>query len=65
VTLDEALNHVEERVIYQRHGDFADGPEYGVIHAVGERWVYVQYDGDLGTKATDPAHLTLAAEMPL
>ena len=48
---------------YQRSGDFAGGPERGVIKAVGTRFVFVRYDGDLHAKATDPADLTLTGAL--
>jgi hypothetical protein len=60
VTLDEAREHLEEDVVYERAGDFAGGPDRGVIKAVGTRSVFVCYDGDLSAKATNPADLTLA-----
>jgi hypothetical protein len=57
VTLDEAREHIGQSVAYRAAGALA---EEGVITSVGNVAVFVRYDGDLHSKATDPADLTLA-----
>lgn len=57
MTLDEARDHVGDRVLYRAHGDLA---EEGVITGVGGL-VHVRYDGDQHAKATYPGDLELVA----
>ncbi len=59
MTLDEALECIGETVTYRPAGQLA---EHGVITSVGNRLVFVRYAGDLHSKATDPADLTLPAD---
>lgn len=58
MTLDEARVHVGHGVVYQYPGR---PPEDGTITGVGGWWVFVRYRGDVGSKATDPASLSLLA----
>jgi hypothetical protein len=58
MTLDEAREHAGEAVAYRAAGALA---EDGVITSVGNVAVFVRYAGDLNSKATDPADLTLIA----
>lgn len=58
LNIDEARLHIGERVRY--HGGYGD--EVGMITSVGPGWngyVFVQYDGDLSSKATRPSDLSL------
>ena len=58
MTLDEAEQHLGEGVVYRP----AHGPaEDGTIVGTSDRFVFVQYVGDRGAKATDPGDLTLLA----
>lgn len=57
MTLDEAREHIGRRVAYTAAGELT---EDGVITSVGNVAVFVRYDGDRHSKATDPADLTLA-----
>lgn len=55
--IDEARKAVGKRVVYTAgHG----AQEYGEVTSVREPWVFVRYDGDLGSKATSPKMLALA-----
>lgn len=58
MTLQEAREHIGHGVVYR---PFADSMEKGVITSVGDRWVFVRYDGWGGSKATDAAALSLLA----
>jgi hypothetical protein len=58
MTLDEARAHIGEAVAYRVAGELA---EDGVITSVGNVAVFVRYEGDRHSKATDPADLTLIA----
>jgi hypothetical protein len=63
MTIDEArsllsLPEDERRVRYSRDGWF---PGEGVVTSVSERFAFVRYEGDVHSKATDPADLTLLA----
>lgn len=58
ITLAEAAARVGDGVVYQPgHG----APEDGVITRVSDRWVFVRYAGDVGSKATRPEDLTFLA----
>ena len=59
MTLDEARENLRGRVSYRVAGQFA---EDGEITSVGERCVFVLYDGDRYPTATDPANLTLVTD---
>jgi hypothetical protein len=59
MTLDEARNHIDDGVVYKPAGG---KPETGVITAVSSVYVFVQYAGERGTKATYPEDLTLLAQ---
>lgn len=49
MTLEEAREHVGDKVVYQPgHGRC----EEGVITSVTERYVFVRYGSDVGSKAT-------------
>jgi hypothetical protein len=60
MTLDEARDHIGDRVTYRAGGDLA---EDGVITGVGGL-VFVLYDGGWQPQATYPGDLTLAGEPP-
>jgi hypothetical protein len=53
VTLDAARTRVGDTVLYQRPGV----SERGVVTSVGQRYVFVRYAGDTGSKATRPEDL--------
>jgi hypothetical protein len=60
VTLTEARQHIGESVIYnERTWDDRGKTDAGVITSVGNRFVFVRYGDDTGSKATDPAMLWL------
>lgn len=51
MTLDEARRNIGRGVVYRP----AHGPaEDGVITRVNDRYVFVRYGADRGSKATDP-----------
>lgn len=55
--IDEARKAVGKRVVYTTdHGT----QEFGEVTSIREPWVFVRYDGDLGSKATRPRMLELA-----
>lgn len=56
MTLEEARQHIGDGVVYRPPAGFA--AEQGIITSVSKRWVFVRY-GLSGSKATDPAQLTL------
>ena len=63
ITLGEARGRIGDGVVYHPDGGNAIGSaEDGVITGVGERFVYVRYAGDVGSKATDPAALTFLGQ---
>jgi hypothetical protein len=59
MTLDEARESIGAMVRYQPNGLFPQNAEIGLIRSVNAQYVFVQYEGDYGSKATDPADLTL------
>ena len=75
MTLDEAAVHVGDKVIYRAaHSPVGAGrprlmpeetlrpvAEEGVITSVGDRFVFVRYGSDHGSKATSAEMLTLLA----
>lgn len=64
MTLAEAGQHIGARVMYQQGaGQPWHEEDFGVIDSVGDYYVYVQYDGETGTKATLPQHLQLQEPM--
>lgn len=55
LTLAQARNCIDRPVTYHPgHGD----DEHGHITSVGDRYVFVRYQGDQHSKATDPAMLS-------
>lgn len=58
MTLDEAREHVGHAVAYNPAGG---EPEHGTITAASTVYVFVQYPGERGTRATYPGDLTLIA----
>jgi hypothetical protein len=58
MTLDEARDHIGEAVAYHPAGS---EPEHGTIAAASTVYVFVQYPGERGTRATYPEDLTLIA----
>jgi hypothetical protein len=59
MTLDEARASIGAKVLYRTAYGRTDD---GVISSVNDRWVLVRYGADTGSKATDPAALSLLAE---
>ena len=59
MTLDEAREHIGDGVVYRPNGGQYPTAEDGTITSVNERWVFVRYAGDSGSKATAPADLSL------
>lgn len=74
MTLEEAAEHVGQKVIYHgvhspagagrprlRPDEPRTGPvaEEGVITSAGEQYVFVRYGSDVGSKATHPEMLEL------
>lgn len=58
MTLEQARAHIGAKVVYRTaYGRI----EEGVITSTGQRWVFVRYGADTGSKATDPAALSLLA----
>lgn len=57
MTLGEARDAIGARVIYTHSNGLEDR---GFIIRVGERYAFVLYDGDRGSKATDPTDLRFA-----
>ena len=57
MTLDEARAGIGRLVIY---GQWQ--PDEGVITSVNDRFVFVQYRGDLGSKATEPGSLRFSID---
>ncbi len=55
---DEAREHIGEAVAYHPAGS---EPEHGTIAAASTVYVFVQYPGERGTRATYPEDLTLIA----
>lgn len=65
MTLDEARAHIGDAVIYHPYAPELDPAEEGVITSVNDRYVFVRYGGDKGSKATAAERLTLlAASLP-
>jgi len=58
MTLEEARQNIGAGVVYCPDGA---AREDGTIVAVSSAYVFVQYVGDRGSKATAPEHLTLLA----
>lgn len=56
MTLDQARAEIGRGVVYHSSHDTH---EHGRIRSVGDRFVFVVYDGDHHAKATDPGMLTL------
>lgn len=56
MTIDEALAHEGEAVVYRAGTDLA---EDGVITSVGVNYIMVRYAGDEHAKVTYPRDLTL------
>ena len=64
MTIDEARGHIGRAVAYRPAGNPDAEAEHGVIATVGHRWVFVRYAAPSGAaQATDPADLTLLAEV--
>jgi hypothetical protein len=61
MTLEEARAHTGRAVIYHPYAPDLDPVEEGVITSVNDRYVFVRYGSDKGSKATAPELLTLAA----
>ena len=60
MTLTEARQHIDEGVIYwERTWDDHSVVDAGVITSVGQRFAFVRYGDDTGSRATDPAMLWL------
>lgn len=61
MTIEQARENIGRNVTYERYyGDLmVSGPEFGVITSVNDRYVFVRYGAQVGSKATDPADLTL------
>jgi hypothetical protein len=57
MSLDEARWHTGWPVIYRSHPGAM--PEVGKIKSVNDFYVFVQYAGDTGAKATRPEDLEL------
>jgi len=57
MTLDDARKNIGERVMY--FPSPASGGEAGTITSVNDKYVFVLFAGDQGSKACDPATLTL------
>lgn len=60
MTLDEAREGMEAgrlRVVYAPPDEWDKQPEDGTIVRVGERYVFVRYDGSPTPKATHPDNL--------
>jgi hypothetical protein len=62
VTLKEARDHIGAGVIY--HPGRADA-EDGVITSVNDHYVFVRYGSGGTSAATEPAALTLAADVTI
>lgn len=58
MTLDEARDAIGAMVMY-RPGGYDHLKDYGVVCSVNDTYVFVQYKGDPGSKATRPEDLTL------
>lgn len=59
MTPAEAAGAVGRAVLYRPRGERSDDRvEQGVITSVNERWAFVRYGADVGSRATDPADLT-------
>ncbi len=56
MTLDEARGHIGHGVVYRASHGPAEG---GTITSVNDRYVFVRYAGDVGSKATEPGDLEL------
>ena len=61
MTLDEARSHVGDAVVYHPYAPELDPVEEGVITSVNDRYVFVRYGTDKGSKATSAERLTLVA----
>lgn len=65
ITIEQARECVGRSVTYARRDDPTDptritaGPELGTITSVNERYVFVRYGSDRGSKGTNPGDLTL------
>jgi hypothetical protein len=61
--LETAREHVGDAVVYldPYYGPSPGNPEQGTITSVGDRYVFVRYGSDFGSKATDPDSLELLA----
>jgi hypothetical protein len=55
MTLDEARDHIKDKVIYRD----SSGIEEGVITSVNSRYVFVRFGSGTGSKATRPGQLEL------
>lgn len=60
MTLDEARDHIGEKVVYRSEG--GDRKEEGVIAAVSSVYAFVQYGEQRGVMATHPEDLTLPGD---
>lgn len=58
MSLDEARSHIGAGVVYAPRGG---AREDGTITSVNDRFVFVRYAGDSGSKATHPRDLELLA----
>ena len=61
MTLDEARAHIGDAVIYHPYATELDPVEEGVITSVSDRYVFVRYGADKGSKATSAERLALLA----
>jgi hypothetical protein len=65
MTLDKArealARYPDPGVLYHPRGAGIDRTEQGTITSLNDRWVFVRYQGLGGSRATDPADLTLLA----
>lgn len=61
MTIDEARGHMERRELSVVRTVPDLDPEYGEITNVNDYYVFVRYRGSEGSRATDPADLTLLA----
>ena len=65
MTLDEARANIGHAVIYHPYAPELDPVEEGAITSVNDRFVFVRYGSDKGSKATSPELLTLLAPASL
>jgi hypothetical protein len=63
MTLDEARAHIGSLVVYHAPhlSPTSEASDEGAITSVGERYVFVRYGSQQGSRATDAAALTLVS----